>query len=141
MESMQLILRFSLLRRPFGDWVLLLFTAAYGGVRVYSQFLFLAHTSATSLALSNLLTQALTIILGIFFFNTEVTTFLVLGVLITLLMSVVYTYVKLVHIPAMEARDSLASADGAEAAKLDEVPDDSSEGKSGESEEIQSRNH
>ena len=38
--------------------LLLYLTVAHGFVRVYSQFYFLSHTSATSLALSNLAVQA-----------------------------------------------------------------------------------
>lgn len=75
--------------------VLLWFTAAYGGVRIYSQFLLLAYTSATTLAMSNLAIQAFTIILGIFFFGTELTSYLVWGVTVTLVFSAVYTYLKL----------------------------------------------
>ena len=40
---------------------LLYLTVAYGFVRIYSQPYFLSHTSATSLALSDLAVQALTI--------------------------------------------------------------------------------
>ena len=50
-----------------GEWVLLLLTAAYGGVRIFSQFYLLQFTSATTLSLSNMAIQAFTIILGILF--------------------------------------------------------------------------
>ena len=80
--------------RPLSDWLLLLFTAAYGGVRVYSQFYLLNYSSATTLALSNLAVQALTILLGVFFFGTEVTPYLASGVAVTLVFSGVYTWLK-----------------------------------------------
>ena len=76
------------------DWALLWFTGAYGGVRIVSQFALLVHTSATTLALSNVTIQALTTILGIFLFGTPVTNFLVAGVTVTLLSTAGYTYVK-----------------------------------------------
>lgn len=53
------------------DWFLLWFTGAYGGVRIFSQFALLKHTSATTLALSNVAIQALTTILGIFLFGVR----------------------------------------------------------------------
>lgn len=89
--------------RPLSQWLLLYFTAAYGGVRVYSQFYFLSHTSATSLSLSNLAVQALTILLGVLFFGTPVTPYLVGGVVVTLAMSAVYTWLKIVELPARKA--------------------------------------
>ena len=76
------------------DWWLLWFTGAYGGVRIVSQFALLVHTSATTLALSNVTIQALTTILGIFLFGTPVTNFLVAGVSVTLIATAGYTYVK-----------------------------------------------
>ena len=54
-----------------GEWVLLLLTAAYGGVRIFSQFYLLQFTSATTLSLSNMAIQAFTIILGILFFGIQ----------------------------------------------------------------------
>lgn len=76
------------------DWALLWFTGAYGGVRIVSQFALLVHTSATTLALSNVTIQALTTILGIFLFHTPVTNFLVAGVMVTLIATAGYTFVK-----------------------------------------------
>ena len=80
--------------RSLGDWILLWVAAAFGGVRIYSQFAFLSLTSATSLATSNLAIQALTIILGILAFGTEATLSLVLGVVFTLTISAAYTYLR-----------------------------------------------
>jgi len=77
-----------------GEWALLWFTGAFGGVRVIAQFYFLAKTSATSLAMSGIAMQALTIIIGIVVFGTEVTTLLALGVLATIVTSCVYAYLK-----------------------------------------------
>ena len=69
-------------------------TAAFGGVRIISQFYFLAQTSATSLAISSLAIQALTIIIGIFAFGTELTLLLALGVSITIGMSALYAWLR-----------------------------------------------
>jgi drug/metabolite transporter (DMT)-like permease len=77
-----------------GAWALLWFTGAFGGVRVVAQFYFLAKTSATSLAMSGIAMQALTIILGIIFFKTPVTGLLVFGVIFTVVTSSIYTYLK-----------------------------------------------
>jgi hypothetical protein len=77
-----------------GEWALLWFTGAFGGVRVIAQFYFLAKTSATSLAMSGIAMQALTIIIGIVAFGTEVTTLLTLGVLATIVTSSIYAYLK-----------------------------------------------
>uniref|UniRef100_A0A7S2JN33 EamA domain-containing protein n=1 Tax=Haptolina brevifila TaxID=156173 RepID=A0A7S2JN33_9EUKA len=76
------------------DWVLLWFTAAFGGVRIIAQFYFLANTSATSLAISGIAMQALTIVIGIFAFGTPITALLVIGVTCTVLTSSLYTYLK-----------------------------------------------
>ena len=73
------------------DWALLLFTAAYGGVRIYSQFALLEYASATTLSLTNVAIQAGTIALGFIFFDTELTFYLALGVGVTLFFSAIYT--------------------------------------------------
>ncbi len=103
------------------NWLLLWGTAAFGGVRIYSQFAFLKETSATTLAMSNLTIQAFTIILGIVLFGTPLTFFLGLGVTFTLAMSAVYTYLKVTKVlqkkppPAPIAEKlEMAEADGAE---------------------------
>ena len=77
-----------------GGWMLLWFTGAFGGVRIIAQFYFLAKTSATSLAMSSIAMQALTIVLGIAFFGTHVTGLLALGVMVTIALSAVYAYLK-----------------------------------------------
>jgi len=76
------------------DWALLWFTAAYGGVRIYSQFFLLSQTSATTLSMSNLTIQAATIMLGIAVFHTVVTPYLLAGVAVTIVASALYTYLK-----------------------------------------------
>jgi drug/metabolite transporter (DMT)-like permease len=76
------------------DWGLLIFTAAYGGVRIYSQFALLEFTSATTLSLTNVAIQAGTIGFGFFFFGTELTFYLGLGISVTLFFSAVYTYIS-----------------------------------------------
>merc|ERR1711998_241345 len=74
--------------------VMLWGAGAFGGVRVVSQFMFLAATSATSLAMSSMAMRALTIILGIVCFHTPVTVLLVLGVACTIVTSALYTWLK-----------------------------------------------
>ena len=91
-------------QRPLSDWLLLYCTAAFGGVRVYSQFFFLQHTSATALSLSNLAVQALSIALSICFFGTDITAFLAVGVAVTMILSAVYTWLKVVRLPALRQR-------------------------------------
>mmetsp|Transcript_7259 Transcript_7259/g.18997 ORF Transcript_7259/g.18997 Transcript_7259/m.18997 type:complete len:326 (+) Transcript_7259:68-1045(+) len=76
------------------DWLLLTFTAAYGGVRIYSQFALLEFTSATTLAASNVAIQALTILLGVWLFGTIVTPYLAAGVSETIVVSALYTYLS-----------------------------------------------
>ena len=80
--------------RTVGELVLLWATAAFGGVRVVSQFYFLANTSATSLAMSGIAMQALTIIIGVVAFGTEVTVLLGVGITCTLVTSSIYTFLK-----------------------------------------------
>ena len=77
-----------------GEWVLLLLTAAYGGVRIFSQFYLLQFTSATTLSLSNMAIQAFTIILGILFFGTPPKPLLLAGVAVTIALSCLYTFLK-----------------------------------------------
>ena len=77
-----------------GEWVLLLLTAAYGGVRIFSQFYLLQFTSATTLSLSNMAIQAFTIILGILFFGTRPKPLLLAGVAVTIALSCLYTFLK-----------------------------------------------
>jgi len=78
----------------FLEWVLVWFTAAFGGVRIVSQFYFLAKTSATSLAMSGIAMQALTIIIGMIAFGTHATVLLCLGVVCTIVTSAVYMWLK-----------------------------------------------
>jgi len=93
------------------EWALLWFTGAFGGVRVVAQFYFLAKTSATSLAMSGIAMQALTIVIGIVAFGTEVTTLLILGVTATVITSSVYAYLKtskVLESPAETMHDAVA---------------------------------
>lgn len=91
------------------DWALLFGTAAYGGVRIFTQFHFLALTSATSLAASNLAVQACTILLSTVLFHAEATPMLSLGVTITVTGSALYTWIKAVWLPRRE-RDAARCA-------------------------------
>lgn len=104
-----------------GMWVV----AAIGGVRVIAQFYFLAKTSATSLAMSGVVMQALTILIGIAAFGTPLTALLATGVLATIGTSSVYAWLKtssVLDAPAippadaqteMETRIGLRAADSA----------------------------
>ena len=117
-------------------------------MRIYSQFAFLAATSATTLAMSNLAiqarhshttqcaharytlalalasrsrdTQALTITLGILLFGTPLTLYLGLGVAVTVLFSTAYTYLKLSKVLERPAVD-VADAQRGEADPLPEA--------------------
>jgi len=80
--------------RSAGDWMLLVFTAAYGGVRIYSQFALLEFTSATTLSISNVAIQAFTVFMGVALFHTIVTTYLTIGVTFTCVVSACYTYIS-----------------------------------------------
>jgi len=75
-------------------WALLWFTGAFGGVRIIAQFFFLAKTGPTSLAMSSIAMQALTIIIGIVLFEDPVTPILIGGVVATTFTSTVYAYLK-----------------------------------------------
>jgi len=101
-EAAELMVKMGVVSSPeaggassMGNALLFLGTAALGGVRIYTQFAFLKETSATSIAMSNLAIQALTIILSIIVFNTHLTLLLGLGVTITIVMSSVYAYLKI----------------------------------------------
>ena len=76
------------------NWGLLVGTGAFGGVRVLSQFYFLEATSATSLAASTIAIQVGLMLSGSFFFHDPVTVPLIVGSLITFLMSASYVYLK-----------------------------------------------
>ena len=76
------------------SWVLLIGTAAFGGVRILAQFFFLEKTSPTTLATSNIVIQVGLTAAGALVFHDPITVSLVLGTLITIVMSASYTYVK-----------------------------------------------
>lgn len=76
------------------SWILLVGTAAFGGVRILAQFFFLEKTSPTSLAASNIAIQVGLTAAGALIFHNAVTTSLICGTVITIVMSASYTYVK-----------------------------------------------
>ena len=76
------------------NWTLLLGTAAFGGVRILSQFYFLDATSATSLAASNIVIQVGLTATGVVLFDDPVTLCLVLGSGVTFIMSSSFAYLK-----------------------------------------------
>ena len=76
------------------NWLLLIGTSAFGGVRILSQFYFLDETSATSLAASNIAIQVGLTCSGSVFFHDPVTLPLIVGSTITLIMSASYMYLK-----------------------------------------------
>jgi hypothetical protein len=76
------------------SWMLLLGTAAFGGVRILAQFFFLEETSATSLAASNIVIQVGLTAAGALVFHNSMTASLICGTLIAIVMSASYTYLK-----------------------------------------------
>jgi drug/metabolite transporter (DMT)-like permease len=82
-------------QRPVSDWAILYFTASVGGIRIWSQMLFLQQTSATSLAISSIAVTALTSSLSILIFHTPTTPLLIAGIVETVLATSWYTYLKL----------------------------------------------
>ena len=85
------------MRADRGGAALLVFTAAFGGVRILSQFYFLAETSPTSLAVSSVFTQVLLVAFGVLIFHEPVGASVQAGVGITVFCSVLYAYAKHVH--------------------------------------------
>jgi drug/metabolite transporter (DMT)-like permease len=84
----------SVLLEHSSNWLLLIGTAAFGGVRILAQFLFLEKTSPTTLAASNIVIQVGLTAAGSVIFHDSITLNLVLGTLITIVMSASYTFVK-----------------------------------------------
>lgn len=76
-------------------FVALIFTAFYGGVRVLSQFYFLKYTSPTSLALTGVCTQLLTTMFAMCLFKTYIDRYMIAGISISLLFSLVYSVIKI----------------------------------------------
>lgn len=70
-------------------------TAAFGGVRILSQFLFLSATSPTSLAISNTAIPIFTIALSVVLFHESINAYTGAGIGVTAFASIVYTAVKL----------------------------------------------
>tara|TARA_B110000008_G_C16923370_1_gene545716 strand:- start:587 stop:1273 length:687 start_codon:yes stop_codon:yes gene_type:complete len=68
--------------------------ALMGGVRILSQFYFLKFTSPTSLALSNICIQLMTTCSSFLIFNRKITFTFMIGILISLISSSIYAYVK-----------------------------------------------
>jgi drug/metabolite transporter (DMT)-like permease len=84
----------ALLMEHGSSWVLLIGTAAFGGVRILAQFFFLEKTSPTTLATSNIVIQVGLTAAGALVFHDPITVSLVFGTLITVVMSASYTYIK-----------------------------------------------
>ena len=85
---------YTLLEAPAIVQLITLLAAAYGGVRILSQFFFLRYTSPTSLALSNIVVQVFTTVSGIMIFHEATTPLSVAGIIVTLSMSLVYVTLK-----------------------------------------------
>jgi len=66
--------------------------AAYGGVRVLSQFYFLRHTSPTSLAMSVIVIQVLTTLGGVVFFGDPTTPWSSFGMTLTISSAALYAW-------------------------------------------------
>ena len=84
----------SVLMEHASSWVLLVGTSAFGGVRILAQFVFLEKTSPTTLAASNIVIQVGLTAAGALIFHNPITINLVYGTLITIIMSVSYTFAK-----------------------------------------------
>jgi drug/metabolite transporter (DMT)-like permease len=84
----------SLLLEHASSWVMLIGTAAFGGVRILAQFFLLEKTSPTTLATLNIVIQVGLTAAGALVFHDPITVSLVVGTLITIVMSASYTYVK-----------------------------------------------
>jgi drug/metabolite transporter (DMT)-like permease len=84
---------------------LILGTAAFGGVRILSQFYFLGETSATSLAISNIAIQVGLTVAGVVLFHDVLTICVILGSSVTFVMTSSFVYLK-----AVEHKYSIASS-------------------------------
>jgi len=69
-------------------------TAALGGVRALTQYVVLAFVSATSMSTANVFTQILNIVISIPLQHTEITDYLVAGIVIVIVFSGLYTAIK-----------------------------------------------
>ena len=83
------------LTTSFEQLIITILVAAYGGVRIMSQFYFLKFTSPTSLSLSNICIQIFTILFGILIFDNKIEPIGMLGICISLIFSAIYIYIKL----------------------------------------------
>ena len=81
-------------KRGLHEWLLLIGTAAFGGVRIVAQFCFLENTSATSLATSNVAIQVGIIGLGTILFHDAITNAFLIGATITVVTSGTYAWMK-----------------------------------------------
>ena len=96
------------------NWFLMIGTAGFGGIRIISQFYFLNETSATRLATSNIVIQVLLTFAGTVFFHDPITLCLILGSIVTIVMSSSYVYLKAIgstsysySLPSLEERNKL----------------------------------
>jgi hypothetical protein len=69
-------------------------TAALGGVRALTQYLVLNFVTATSLGTANLVQQSLNIFISIPIQHIQVTPYLASGIVVVLIFSGFYTYIK-----------------------------------------------
>ena len=114
----------SLLMEHASSWVLLVGTSAFGGVRILTQFFFLEKTSPTTLAASNIVIQVGLTASGALIFHDPITTSLICGALITIVMSASYTYVKsIVPLRATVYSDMKNNMDGIKEENINLVHD------------------
>ena len=76
------------------NWYLLIGTSLFGGIRILSQFYFLDKTSPTSLAASNIVIQVGLTMAGSLLFHDPVTTALIVGSMVTIVMSASYMFLR-----------------------------------------------
>lgn len=81
-------------------------TAAYGGVRIFAQMLFLKYTSPTSLAVSNVVVQLVSTLLGVLFLGEAHDAQTLAGALVTAGSSLLYLRAKRTRARAAPTQES-----------------------------------
>lgn len=76
------------------DWWQFTGTAALGGVRALTQFFVLSYTTATTMSIANTFALVLNIIISMMWQDTEITPFLVAGIMLVIGCAAFYAYLK-----------------------------------------------
>jgi len=77
-----------------GDWWQFTGTAALGGVRALTQFFVLSYTTATSMSIANTFALVLNILISMTWQHTDITPFLVIGIVLVIGFTAFYAYLK-----------------------------------------------